>query len=114
MPMRGLTAIVASADHDRLRAALTLACAAAALGGRARVYLHEGAVALLGAPDRAVPPGVPTLGELLAMAAESDVAVIACQTGLALAGLSADTLGVAAGGLIDLLATLGDDRLVTV
>ena len=44
---------------------------------------------------------------------ESGVELIACQTGLALAGLSADTQRVAAGGLIDLLATLKEDNLLT-
>lgn len=110
--MRGLTVVVAGPDPDRLRVALTMACAAAALGGRARVYLHEKAVALL-ATDAAAPEGLPSLNDLRAIGADSGVDLIACQTGLALAGLSADTQRVAAGGLIDLLATLGDDRLVT-
>ncbi len=110
--MRGLTVVVATGDPDRLRAALTLACAAAALDARTRVYLHEAAVALLGQPHPA-PPGLPTIDELRAMAVESGVRVIACQTGLALAGTSADALGVDGGGMIELLATLGEDRLVT-
>jgi peroxiredoxin family protein len=110
--MRGLTAIVVACDADRFRAALTMACAAAALGGRARVYLHEEAVGLL-AMAAAAPDGLPDLSELRAIAADSGVAVIACQTGLALAGIAADRAGVAAGGMIDLLATLADDRLVT-
>jgi len=110
--MRGLTIVVATPDPDRFRAALTMACAAAALGGRARVYLHEGAVRLL-STDAPAPEGLPGLTELRAIADDSGVELIACQTGLALAGLSADTQRVAAGGLIDLLATLEDDRLVT-
>lgn len=110
--MRGLTIIVAGPDPDRLRAALTTACANAALGGRTRVYLHEAAVGLLGT-DATAPAGLPNLTELRAIAVESGVELIACQTGLALAGLSADTQRVAAGGLINLLATLKDDRLVT-
>ncbi|KQM93121.1 hypothetical protein ASE70_14735 [Sphingomonas sp. Leaf22] len=110
--MRGLTVVVVAPDPDRFRAALTLACAAAALGGRTRVYLHEGAVALL-AMDGSAPAGLPNLTELRAVAIESGVELIACQTGLALAGLAADDAMVAAGGMIDLLATLADDRLVT-
>jgi len=110
--MRGLTIVVATPDPDRFRAALTMACAAAALGGRTRIYLHEGAVALLTMTGTA-PPGLPTLSELRIIALETGVELIACQTGLALAGLAADTERVAAGGLIDLLATLADDRLVT-
>lgn len=110
--MRGLTIIIAGPDPDRLRTALTLACAAAALGSRARLYLHEAAVGLL-ASNAPAPLGLPDLSELRAIAEDSGVELIACQTGLALAGLSADTQRVAAGGLIDLLATLKDDRLVT-
>ena len=110
--MRGLTVVVAGPDPDRFRAALTMACAAAALGGRARVYLHEAAVGLL-IRDAPAPAGLPDLADLRAIADDSGVELIACQTGLALARLSADTQRVAAGGLIDLLATLGDDRLVT-
>lgn len=110
--MRGLTIVVAGPDPDRLRAALTMACAAAALGGRARVYLHEAAVGLL-RQNATAPAGLPDLTELRAIAADSGVELIACQTGLALAGLSADGQKVAAGGLIDLLATLQGDRLVT-
>lgn len=110
--MRGLTIVVAGPDPDRFRAALTMACAAAALGGRARVYLHEAAVGLLGV-DASAPEGLPNLTDLRAIADHSGVGLIACQTGLVLAGLSADTQRVAAGGLIDLLATLKDDRLVT-
>ncbi len=111
--MRGLTILVVAPDPDRFRAALTLACAAAALGGRTRVYLHEGAVALLAEAGTA-PAGLPNLTGIRAVAIESGVELIACQTGLALAGLAADDAMVAAGGMIDLLATLADDRLVTV
>lgn len=103
--MRGLTLLIATADSARLRAALTLAAASAALGGRTRVYFHEDAVPLL------------VTGEpLIATAMESGATLIACQTGLAVAGLEATALpeGVEAGGLIGLLADLGDDRLDTV
>ncbi|MFD1034574.1 DsrE family protein [Sphingomonas hankookensis] len=112
MPMRGLTIVVVSPDPDRFRAALTMACAGAALGGRMRVYLHEQAVAVLTARGSA-PAGLPDLAELRAMATESGVELNACQTGLALAGISAEHANVAAGGMIDLLTTLADDRLVT-
>ena len=103
--MRGLTLLIATADPARLRAALTLASASAALGGRTRVYFHEEAVPLLATPD-----------PLIATAIETGAALIACQTGLAAAGLSAEQLpeGVETGGLIGLLADLGDDRLDTV
>lgn len=105
--LRGLTIIVAGADAERFRAALTLACAAAALGGRTRIYLHDAAVALL-ADAGAI--------DLRATAHDLNVELIACQTGLAAAGLAVDTLTppVAAGGMVGLLADLGEDRLVVV
>ena len=50
MPVRGLTIIVAGRDPDRLRSALGMAATQAALGGKARLFLDGGAVALLAAP----------------------------------------------------------------
>lgn len=118
--MRGLTILVATADAERFRAALSLACAHAALGGSARVYCHEAAVARLvpGADpgdDGLAARGLATRGQLLSEALEGGVALIACQTGLAAAGITFDALvpGVEPGGLVSLLATLGQDRLVT-
>lgn len=102
MPMRGLTLVVATADPDRFRCALLMASAQAALGGRARLYAHEGAVRLLAVPDDA-----------LTTARELGVRLIACQTGLAEAGLPLPD-GVEAGGLVSLMAALDDDRLVAI
>ncbi|MCC2976319.1 DsrE family protein [Sphingomonas sp. PL-96] len=117
--MRGLTILVATDDTARFRAALATAAAAAALGARARVFLHEAAADLLVArPDadaaRLAAAGVPTQEQLLEIARESGVALIVCQTGLARAGLSMETLsaGAEAGGLVSLLGTLGEDRLL--
>ena len=124
--MTGLTIIVATADGERFRAAMTLATAQAALGGRVRVYCHERAVALLRvAPDdddddddgaaALAAAGLPDRPALIAMAIDGGVALIACQTGLALAGLEMGDLavGVEAGGMVGLLASLGDNRLTT-
>lgn len=118
--MRGLTILIATADPERGRAALTLACAQVALGGRTRLYCHEAAVALLVAGsdpgDEALAAhGLPPRAALLEAARESGVELIACQTGLALAGIAHSELiaGAEAGGLIGLLASLEDDRLVT-
>lgn len=97
--MRGLTIVVAGADAARFDAALTMANAQAALGARARLYLHDSAVTLL-AP-----------GPLLAMALELGVAVVACQSALAEHGVALPD-GVEAGGMISLFSDLGDDRLV--
>ncbi len=97
--VRGLTILVAGDDADRFACALTLACASAALGGRTRLYLHGRAVTRLAA------------GDLVDTARELGVAVIACQTALA---DTATTLPPWAegGGMVGLLADLGDDRLV--
>lgn len=101
MPMRGLTIVVADADPVRLDAALTLATAQAALGGRVRVYFHGAAVTL------ALPPA------LAETAVELGVAFIACQTALDLHHTRLPP-GFEGGGMVGLLADLGGDRLVVV
>lgn len=116
--VRGLTVVLAEAKPARLRAALSLLAAQAALGGRARLYLHEDAVALLGAAPLAHASdgahraaGLPDLAGLLADARELGVEVHACQTGASMAGVGLDGLAEA-GGLLSLLQALGEDRLV--
>ncbi len=121
--MSRLTIIVATADPARFRAALTLATARAALGGAVRLYCHESSVALLVAVARAddedgsalAAAGLPDRQALLAIAQDAGVVLIACQTGLAIAGLSLDELvpGAQAGGMIGLLADGADDRLIS-
>ncbi|WP_326524802.1 DsrE family protein [Sphingomonas sp.] len=101
MPMRGLTIIVAGDDPARFDAALTLANAQAALGGRVRLYLHDRAVTLALA------------GPLAEAARELGVQVIACQTALDTHGAALPP-GAEGGGMIGLLADLGEDRLVTI
>ncbi|MBN2970968.1 hypothetical protein JW805_02905 [Roseomonas aeriglobus] len=97
--MRALTIVVAGADLARFDAALTLANAQAALGGRARLYLHDAAVTL------------PFTGPLCDAARELGVEVIACQTALDVHGVPLPD-GAEGGGMVGLLGTLGDDRLV--
>lgn len=116
--MTGLTILLVATDDDRLRAALTLAISNAALGGRTRLYAHEGAVSALipaTAPAPALAAGQPGRADLLVMAQDTGVELIACQTGLAQAGIGLDQLvpGVVAGGLMSVLADLGTDRLIT-
>jgi len=121
MPMRGLTILVATAEAERLHAALTYAAAGAACGHAVRVHLHEGAVALLRPPlTAAADPartaaGLPTLGQILDEALDQEVAITVCQSGLALAGLSLAQLDprVEAQGAVGMLAALGEDRLIT-
>jgi len=116
--MRGLTIIVASPGNG-LRTALELVSVQCALEGRARLFVHGVAVAQLmsPAPDDAlyVEHGQGMRADALAIALDLGVEVIACQSGLALVGatLAACDLRIVAGGLVGLIATLGDDRLVT-
>ena len=120
MPVRGLTVVVTRPSG--LRAGLELAAANAALGGRARLFAHGEAVAALALPMRdAHDPdyacaGLPTLAELFEEALALGVEAIACQSGLALTGLTADGLDarMAYGGPVSLLRDLGEDRLVAV
>ncbi|CAA9513528.1 MAG: hypothetical protein AVDCRST_MAG91-1770 [uncultured Sphingomonadaceae bacterium] len=118
--MRGVIIVVASADPTRFHAALSLAAAHAALERPARIFLQAEAVRLLKQPIAAPgdpsynEAGMPTLGQLLGEAAALGVEVVACQSGLALAGLSATDLppGVETGGLVELLSKGGDDQLM--
>lgn len=119
--MRGLTILVAAGDAERFRAALTLASAHAALGGRARLFCHEHSVALLAGGDdpeaaELARHGLPDRPALIDTALATGVTIIACQTGLALAGLAETDLpaGVETGGMVGVLGGMGDDRLVTV
>ncbi len=97
--MRCLTIIVGGADAARFDAALTLANAQAALGGRVRIYLHDAAVTL------------PWPAAHKLVAAELGVHVIACQTALDRHGVALPA-GADGGGMISLLADLADDRLI--
>lgn len=120
--MRGLTLIVAGADARRLHAALSMAAASAAGGAATRVHLHGDAVVLLAPPlrapddDRHRMAGLPTLAQLLDEALGLGVHLICCQSGLAMTGIAADAIDprIEIGGLVGLLASLGDDRLLTV
>jgi predicted peroxiredoxin len=117
--MRGLTIILAEPDGERLRAALTLAAANAALGGRTRLFCQGDAVRLLAglsAPRDAAhaAAGLPTLVALCEEALGLGVELIACQSGLQLAGFTADELDsrIGYGGPVSVMQTLGDDRLL--
>jgi predicted peroxiredoxin len=120
VPVRGLTIIVTRPQG--LRAGLELAAANAALGGPARILAQGEAVVALAQPmlDRHDEDyraaGLPILGELCEEAMELGVRIIACQSGLALMGITADRLDarVEYGGPVSVLAALGEDRLVTI
>ena len=120
MPVRGLTVVVAEPAPERLRAALTLALANAALSGPARVFCQGPAVALLAPPIAAphdgdhVAAGLPTLAGMIEEGFGLGVELIACQSGLHLMGVDATTLDprIGFGGPVSLLQTLGEDRLL--
>ncbi len=120
--MRGLSVIVAAADGARLYAALETAMAAAALGRPVRVFLQGEAAALLKLPvahggdaaRRAA--GQPDLAGLVAEAAAMEIALFVCQSGMALAGVTADEMvpQARASGLMSFMAGLGaNDRLIS-
>jgi predicted peroxiredoxin len=115
----GLTIVVASADAERFHAALSLAAANAALGQRSRLFLQgEAARLLAGGPveqdAERTRHGIPSQAELIEEALAMQVELIVCQSGLALAGMSAEALppAVKTGGLIELLSSRGDDQLM--
>ena len=122
MPMRGLTIIIADVSSIRFRAALSLASTHAALGGKARLFLAGEAVSLIRAPisgwddDEYAEIGQPDMASLYAEALDAGIGFIVCQTGMALGDAEMGDFDsrVEAGGMVSLLATLGDDRLVTV
>ena len=121
--MPGLNIVILSEDAERLRGALMLALAHMALGGEARLFLQLDAVRLLAPPISAprdadhAAHGLPSLATLIDEAFDAGVAIIACQSGLALAGLDAAALDphVTAGGPVSFLQSVGpEDRLTLV
>lgn len=117
--MRGLTVLIPTPDRVRFRAALSLACAQGALGGRVRVFCQEEAASLLADrpdPDRAelTGRGLPAIPDLIGAARDIGVTLMVCQTGLSAASLGSEDLypGVETGGVVGVLATLADDRLI--
>ena len=100
--MNGLAIVVA--EPDRGAAALRVAAAAAALGRPIAMLFDGASVGALAAPASAE----------LAAALELGVAVTACQSGLADAGLEAAALapGVGTGGLVGFLAECAEMQLL--
>ena len=96
-------AIIVSEPGARLTTALTLAASAAALGRTVSLLFDGNSVATLAAS-----------GPLLAVVVDLGVAVTACQTGLADAGLSTADLpvGVVTGGMVGFLAQVGDAQIL--
>ena len=120
MAKRGLAVVLSEANHARLHAALTLACAAAALGRPVRLFFHGESVAAL-TPERHWQgdiayraAGLPSVGELVENALGLGVVAMACQTGMQMIGVTAVSLpeGIEAGGMVAFLADARDDELV--
>ena len=115
--MRELRIVVTTADAERLRGALVLASAQAALGGAASIFVQLDAVALLRHPIAApgdaahAASGLPVLGTLIDEAAALGVNILACQSGLMLANMTTDMLppGVEAGGPVSFLQETRDE-----
>lgn len=109
--------VLTTPDAERFRGALTLASAQAALGGEAALFLQLDAVEMLRAPITAPrdaahgAAGLPRLSALLAEAMALGVQITACQSGMALAGLTANQLpdGVQAGGPLQFLTDRAAD-----
>jgi predicted peroxiredoxin len=110
-----LAIIVSGPDPARLRSALGLAAAQAALGGETTLFFDALAVAAL-APDSLDRPGgsLPPLRALLDACLDLGTYVLVCQTGLADAGLTPAALDprFEYGGLTGLLAAAPTARLV--
>lgn len=120
--MSGLTILVATADQARFRSALGLALSHIALGGTARLFLDAAAVMLVRSPivggDDAIQAagGMPALAGLVDEALDAGARVTLCQAGMAMAGTTAGDFDarIEFGGLVGVLAALGEDRLVVV
>jgi len=118
----GLTVVLIEAASERMRGALTLAAAEAALGGKARLFFQGEAVALLRPPiqgmedDYHEDAGLPVLEALFEEALGLGVEMIACQSGLALTNTDAATLDkrIGFGGTVSVMQSLGEARLVVV
>lgn len=109
-----LLLLVTTADAERLRGALTIACAEMALGGTVRLFLQLDAVGLIAPPvvgphdQTHAATGLPRLAALFDDALALGVEVLACQSGLPLAGITADDLDprVVMSGPLDVLSRL--------
>ena len=104
--------IVATRDGARLYAAMEAAIAMQALGRQVTIFFQGEAVAALTSPiahagDAArVAAGQPDLAWMVQEATEMEIALIVCQSGMAMQGLTVMELAplVQVGGLIGFLA----------
>lgn len=121
--MSRLTIIQLTGDAERFRGALMAGMTHRAMGGETRLFLQLDAVRML-VPPLTAPrdedhrqAGLPVLAALLDEALDDGVALTACQSGLALAGLAPGDLDprIEIGGLTSFLAATDPaDRLLMV
>lgn len=116
-----LNIIVAVAEGRRLYAALEAGMAVAALGRPVRIFLQGEAAVLLRAPvsfsgdEARRAAGQPDLAWLVEEAIAMEIALFACQSGMALVGMAATEMvpHVRAAGLVSFMAAVEpDDRLI--
>ncbi|MBB4642886.1 DsrE/DsrF/DrsH-like family protein [Rhizorhapis suberifaciens] len=121
--MRNLKLVILTPDPERVRGALTIAAAQAALGAEVTIFCQLEAAALLRQPFTAPNDtahqvkGLPTLDDLMSDAAGLGVRFIACQSGMELCGMEASDLAPhsSTGGPVSFLQTVEDgERLLII
>lgn len=120
MTDRPLGILLISGGAERAHYAFVLAAGAAALGRPVVLFAtNEGTRALcadIAALDAASrPPGVASLAELRAASVELGVRLIACETGLLIAGVAPAALleDVEVAGVATFLAAVADGQMLT-
>lgn len=120
--MQGLTIIIADVSSERFRCALSIAAAHAALDGKARIFMQGESIGIIRPPmigwedDAYAEAGLPTLPQLFDEALKLGVRIIVCQSAMQMTGAEPRDFDarVEYGGLVSLIQTLGDDRLLVV
>ncbi len=117
-----LGVLLISGGHERAHYAFMLAAGAAAIGRDVVIFAtNDGCHGLTdGASDAAreadiEATGVPGIAILRAACAELGVRLIACESGLRMAGMDPSALsdGVEVAGITSFLAAVGDGQIVT-
>jgi len=125
VPSDPLGILLIAGTHERAHYAFVLATAAAAIGRSVTVFAtNDGCRALLedwttladAGRDATLPPlGIATFADLRTAAVDLDIRLIACESGLRMAGLEtaplAETVEVA--GVVTFLAAVGCGQIVT-
>jgi uncharacterized protein len=126
VPSEPLGILLLSGVHDRAHYAFVVASGAAALGRQVVLFATNGGChALLtdwsglvdaGRDARVRDAGVAGLNELREAAREMGVRLIACEAGLRVEGLDAETLwnGVEVAGIATFLSAVGTGQIMTI